>query len=130
LLRALSPLHLLWTEQLATFINVSNVKAMSIIKPRLLVVAPATVAFLVGLTALYLSAQPRSSPQAYLCTNSAFDEGSTIAPPEVQEAARKGLDRFLKAIPPQQLLRFNFLNQEELNKATLGTPFREFTTKR
>jgi len=46
---------------------------------------------------------------------------------EATEAAVEGLPIFLEAIPLQELDRFNFNSPQELNRATLGEPFRIFT---
>jgi len=43
------------------------------------------------------------------------------------DAARLGLPRFLKAIPPEELGHLNFADPSEVEVAELGTPFRQFT---
>ena len=48
-------------------------------------------------------------------------------PTKATEAATEALPIFLKAIPLQELDRFNFNSPQELNRATLGEPFRIFT---
>ena len=50
-----------------------------------------------------------------------------IAPPEVQDAAREGLPMFLSSIPHSHLRAFGFDDEQEINRATLGIPFRIHT---
>ena len=60
------------------------------------------------------------------CHQHVFEPSSTRAPAEVKEAAQQGLQRFLNAIPLNQLRQFNFSKPDELKHATLGMPFRAF----
>ena len=52
---------------------------------------------------------------------------SAMAPPEVQQAAQKGLSQFLTNIPALGLANQGFTSQEEIKAAALGTPFEMFT---
>lgn len=84
-------------------------------------------------TAFFISAiilfthSPASSKAAFTCISRAFEESSTVAPPEVEQAARGGLQRFLNAIPQKDLRHFNFSSQDEFKDAKLGRAFRIFT---
>jgi hypothetical protein len=61
----------------------------------------------------------------------ASEESNISASPEVlQNAAQKGLPRFLNAITGDKLRQFNFSSQDELKTATLGIPFQVYVVKR
>jgi hypothetical protein len=49
------------------------------------------------------------------------------APQEVQQAAKIGLSNFLANLSVSDLANMGFMNQMEINAATLGTPFEMFT---
>ena len=46
------------------------------------------------------------------------------------DAARLGLPKFLKAIPPEEMGHYGFADPAEVQVAELGTPFRLFTISR
>ena len=48
-------------------------------------------------------------------------------PSAVKAAAEKGLPTMLKALPQEVLAQFNFSSSEELDLASLGTPFQVYT---
>ena len=48
---------------------------------------------------------------------------------EAMEAGKKGLESFLKSIPIEDLKHFNFSDQDELDHAVLGNPFRVYTVE-
>jgi hypothetical protein len=48
-------------------------------------------------------------------------------PPAVEKAATEGLPVFLEALPEDILSQFNFSGPEELDRATLGTPFQVYS---
>lgn len=89
------------------------------------ILASAT-AFLTAVIIL-LTHSSASSKDAVACTSRAFEESSTVAPPEVEEAARQGLQRFLNAIPQKDLRHFNFSSQDQFKDAEVGRAFRVFT---
>jgi hypothetical protein len=59
--------------------------------------------------------------------NRDFSTYATLAPPEVQKAAERDLQKFLNAIPAKELRIFNFSNPAEFRQAKVGRPFRVFT---
>jgi hypothetical protein len=63
-----------------------------------------------------------------LLVSSAIVAAYADAPPdEVKRAAEKGLPDFLGAIPKEYLDEYGFRNVDELEKATLGEPYRVYT---
>ncbi len=48
-------------------------------------------------------------------------------PPEVQQAAEEGLARFLATIPAQELAHLGLSTAEDVQAATLGSPYEQFT---
>jgi hypothetical protein len=86
------------------------------------------IVVIVAAVCLYICLLPQMMAKSTpACTSHAFEQSSTQAPAEVREAARQGLQRFLNAIPLNELSQFNFSNSDERKKATVGgTPFRVF----
>jgi len=65
-------------------------------------------------------------------TDISYPEAERIANPEeelnqVREAAARGLAPLLKAIPARDLAQYNFPDERELDRSTLGNPFRIHT---
>ena len=59
----------------------------------------------------------------------AFNAGATPPPPEVLEAAQAGLPTFMELIPAGETANFGFAPEENLEKASLGSPFEVYTIK-
>lgn len=83
-------------------------------------------AFLAAVIIL-LTHSSASSKDAVTCISRTFEESSTVAPLEVEEAAQKGLQRFLNAIPQKDFRHFNFSSRDEFKDAKVGRAFRVFT---
>jgi hypothetical protein len=68
-------------------------------------------------------------PQARAAWSHAPEPNGGTPPAAVTDAARRGLRRFLKAIPQPELVHFNFADPTEVELAELGTPFELFTIR-
>ena len=56
-----------------------------------------------------------------------FQPAGAEAPAAVQQAAQAGLSHFLTTVPVSELANMGLMTREEINTATLGTPFEMFT---